>query len=55
MNCHDKISKDPRITLPLAELLKKIQETLNPPQEPTNHSPFSNTQDSPSSKTQGKP
>ncbi len=55
MNCHDKISKDPRITLPLAELLKKIQETLNPPQEPTNRSPSSNTQDSPSSKTQGKP
>ena len=54
MNWHDKIAKDPHITLPLAELLKKIQEILDPTRAPTDHSPPHYTQNSPSSETQGK-
>ena len=54
MNLHDKIAKDPRIMQPLAELLQKIQETLNPSQAQTDYSPSANTQNSPSSKIQGK-
>ncbi len=54
MNWHDKIAKDPRIMQPLAELLQKIQETLDPSQAQTDRSPSANTQRSPSSEGQGK-
>jgi len=54
MNWHDKIAKDPRITRPLAELLKKIQEIVDPYREPTKRLPSSNSQDSPSFEPQEK-